>query len=50
MPDYEISQTISGLENGTYQITAGVMVGANGNGSRRTSQRIFGNLNSTLFG
>ena len=50
MPDYEISQTISGLENGTYLITAGVMVGANGSGSRRTSQRVFGNLNSTLYG
>ena len=26
------------------------MVGANGNGSRRTTQRIFGNLSSTYFG
>lgn len=50
MPEYEISQTITGLENGTYRIEAGVMVGANNSGSRRTTQRIFGNLNSTLFG
>ena len=50
IPQYEISQTIEGLENGTYTITAGLMVGANGNGSRRTTQRIFGNLNSTYFG
>jgi hypothetical protein len=27
-----------------------MMVGANGGGSRRTTQRIFGNLNSTYFG
>lgn len=49
IPQYEISQTIEGLDNGTYTITAGLMVGANGNGSRRTTQRIFGNLNSTYF-
>lgn len=49
IPKFEISQTIEGLENGTYLISAGLMVGANGNGSRRTTQRIFGNLNSTLF-
>lgn len=50
MPTYQLSQTITGLENGTYSITAGLMAGANGNGSRLTSQRIFGNLNSALFG
>lgn len=50
IPAYELSQTITGLDNGTYSITAGLMAGANGNGSRLTSQRIFGNLNSTLFG
>lgn len=49
VPEYEISQTISGLETGSYTITAGLMVGANGNGSRRTTQRIFGNLNATYF-
>ena len=50
VPEYEISQTIEGLDNGTYTITAALMVGANGSGSRRTTQRIFGNLNSTYFG
>lgn len=45
IPEYEISQTITGLENGTYTITAGLMLDY-----RRTTQRIFGNLNSTLFG
>jgi hypothetical protein len=50
VPEYEISQTITGLENGTYVVSAGLMVGANGNGSRRTTQRLFGNLNSTYFG
>ena len=49
VPKYEISQTINNLENGSYTITAGVMVGANGNGSRRTTQRLFGNLNSKYF-
>jgi len=49
IPVIELSQTISGLENGTYEISAALMVGANGNGSRRTTQRIFGNLNSTYF-
>ena len=49
VPQYEISQTISGLENGSYTISAGLMVGANNNGSRRTTQRIFGNLNSKYF-
>jgi len=50
VPEYEISQTVSGLENGTYIVSAGLMVGANAYGSRRTTQRIFGNLNSTYFG
>lgn len=49
VPSYEISQTIEGLENGTYVITAGLMAGSNGNGSRLTTQRIFGNLNSTYY-
>ena len=49
VPQYEISQTISGLDNGTYTVSAGVMVGANGSGSRRTTQRLFGNLNATYF-
>ena len=50
VPTYEISQTIKGLDNGTYEITAGLMAGSNGNGSRLTTQRIFGNLNSTYYG
>lgn len=50
VPEYEISQTIEGLEIGTYEITAGLMAGANGNGSRLTTQRIFGNLNSCYYG
>lgn len=50
MPAVELSQTITGIENGTYEISAALMVGANGNGSRRTTQRIFGNLNSSYFG
>ena len=49
VPEYEISQTITGLGNGSYIVSAALMVGANGNGSRRTTQRIFGNLNSTYF-
>lgn len=49
MPAIELSQTISGIENGTYEISAALMVGANGSGSRRTTQRIFGNLNSIYF-
>lgn len=48
-PSVELSQTISDIENGTYIISAALMVGANGNGSRRTTQRLFGNLNSTYF-
>lgn len=50
VPEYEVSQTLSGLEDGSYTIMAAVMVGANGNGSRRTTQRIFGNLNAKYFG
>lgn len=49
VPEYEISQTLTGLENGSYTIQAALMVGANGSGSRRTTQRIFGNLNSRYF-
>ena len=50
VPEYEISQTIEGLETGSYTIAAALMVGANGSGSRRTTQRIFGNLNAKYFG
>lgn len=50
VPNYQISQTISDLDCGTYTITAGLMVGSNDRGSRRTTQRLFGNLNTTYFG
>ncbi|MDE7117488.1 MAG: hypothetical protein K2O61_02460, partial [Bacteroidaceae bacterium] len=50
IPNYELSQTINGVENGSYVVRAALMVGANNNGSRRTTQRIFANLNSTYFG
>lgn len=50
LPTVELSQTIDGIENGTYIVSAALMVGANGSGSRRTTQRLFGNLNSTYFG
>ena len=50
VPTYEISQTIEGLETGTYTISAALMVGANSYGSRRTTQRIFGNYNAAYFG
>lgn len=49
VPEFQLSQTVDGLENGTYVVSAGLMVGANNNGSRRTTQRIFGNYNSTYF-
>lgn len=49
-PAVELSQTIENIENGTYEISVAMMVGANSNGSRRTTQRLFGNLNSTYFG
>ena len=48
VPNYELSQTISGLANGTYEISAGLMAGDNA-GPRLTTQRIFGNLNSTYY-
>ena len=50
VPQYEISQKIEGLENGSYVVSALLMAGANGNGSRMTTQRIFANLNSQYFG
>ena len=50
VPEFELSQTISGLENGTYIVSAGLMAGSNGSGSRLTTQRIFGNLNSAYYG
>lgn len=49
VPEFQLSQTVKDLENGTYVVSAALMVGANNNGSRRTTQRIFGNYNSTYF-
>jgi len=49
VPEFELSQTVTNLDNGTYVVSAGLMVGANNYGSRRTTQRIFGNFNSTYF-
>ena len=50
VPGFELSQKLSGLETGTYIVSAGLMAGANGSGSRLTTQRIFGNLNSSYYG
>ncbi len=50
IPKFELSQQLTGLETGTYIVSAGLMAGANGNGSRLTTQRIFGNLNSAYYG
>lgn len=50
VPKFELSQQLSGLETGTYIVSAGLMAGANGSGSRLTTQRIFGNLNSAYYG
>ena len=50
VPNFELSQKLSGLETGTYIVSAGLMAGANDSGSRLTTQRIFGNLNSTYYG
>ncbi|MBR4366425.1 MAG: hypothetical protein IKP43_06570 [Bacteroidaceae bacterium] len=49
IPDFEISQTIQGLDNGTYLVTAGLMAGSNSQGSRLTTQRLFANFNSTYY-
>lgn len=49
VPKYEISQRIEGLANGTYIVSAGLMAGSNGSGSRLTTQRIFANDYSTYY-
>lgn len=49
IPTYEISQTLEGLETGTYEVKAGLMAGAQNGNLRITTQRVFGNLNSTYF-
>lgn len=50
--DVAITQTITDLENGVYVVTAGLMVGVNdaAPGQRLTTQRIFANKNSVLYG
>jgi len=48
--DVAISQTITGLTNGTYKVTADLMGSSNAASSRLTTQRIFGNNCSVLFG
>lgn len=48
--DVELSQTITGLTNGTYQITADLMGSSSSTSSRLTTQRLFANGVSMLFG
>lgn len=47
--DVELSQTLSGLTNGTYLITADLMGSSNSSSSRLTTQRLFANGVSMLF-
>ena len=49
--DVELSQTITGLENGTYKVGCDLMGGSsNGTTSRMTLQRLFANGKSMLYG
>lgn len=48
--DVELSQTISGLENGMYVVTADLMGSNNATTSRLTTQRLFANEKCMLFG
>lgn len=48
--DVELSQTITGLANGNYRITADLMGSSNGASSRLTTQRLYANGRSMLFG
>ena len=50
IPNFELSQTISGLQGGYYKVTCGLMGSANGSGSRMTTQRLFINNNVQYFG
>ncbi len=49
--DVAITQTLSGLDNGTYKVTALLSVGVNGATAteRLTTQRIFANNNSVMY-
>ncbi len=48
--DIELSQTITGLPDGYYRVTADLMGSSNSTTSRLTTQRLFANNNSMLFG
>lgn len=48
--DVAVTQTITGLTNGTYKVTADLMGSSNALSSRLTTQRISGNSCSVLFG
>lgn len=48
--DIELSQTVTGLANGNYRVTADLMGSSNGASSRLTTQRLFANGKSMLFG
>lgn len=48
--DVELSQTVVGLRNGIYKVTADLMGSSNSTTSRLTTQRLFANNVSMLFG
>ncbi len=48
--DVELSQTLTGIPNGNYKITCGLMGSSNTGTSRLTTQRLFANEKSMLFG
>ncbi|HEY6914469.1 MAG TPA: hypothetical protein VI413_07320, partial [Paludibacter sp.] len=48
--DVELSQSLSGLPNGNYRVTADLMGSSNATTSRLTTQRLFANAKSKLFG
>jgi hypothetical protein len=50
VPNFELSQTISGLQGGYYKITCGLMGSSNGSGSRMTTQRLFANNYVQYYG
>lgn len=50
IPDYQLSQTVTGLENGTYRVTADLFVGSTADASRLTTQRLFAGNKSQLYG
>lgn len=47
--DVELSQTITGLDNGMYIVTGDLMGSSNATTSRLTTQRIFANNSAVLF-